>query len=112
MCWRNSRPAGAVPHWSWVQRPSRSWRSSSTRLKRPARTRPGWRRTRECGATSPGCDFRTTSLTSTDVARASAVDRALQLGLRHLRAALDVLLLGLVVELVLGPAAGALVRSQ
>src|SRR3954470_18218087 len=41
-----------------------------------------------------------------------AADALLELGLFHLRAALDVLVLGLVVELVAGATAGALVGAE
>src|SRR6187401_2039881 len=44
--------------------------------------------------------------------RASAIDGALELRLRHLRAAGDVLAAGFVVELIARPATGPLVRAQ
>src|SRR4051812_4864256 len=67
-------------------------------------------RSRVCG--DRAVDRRTRAPATACVAAGSATDGTLQLGLAHRRAATHVAALGLLVELGLGPAARALVRTQ
>src|SRR6187401_1834021 len=90
------------------------------RRPRPLRA-TAWRRSETCATRTERPSSRTPPGTPSSCASPNGyaggalapIDRTRELGLRHLRAALDVLVLRLFVELVARPPAGALpVRAQ
>src|SRR5581483_8606609 len=99
-CWRRLRAACGGP-----PQQQAAWRSPAT----PARDC-----TRCCSRAANACrlERHRTSMSPETYLRPVAVDGAFELGLVHLRPAVDVVLARFVVQLVVGPALGALVRAK